>query len=289
MNDQPVGQSNGEAAGLYLDLLKKCLVHSLWDQTVVPVDPSELRLGSRWLMRVFAWLDSLASRQIQLVRRVAFDPEKHRDGCYGSDLPRLADTMIGFKRLDNLQACIESVIRDGVQGDLIETGVWRGGATIFMRAVLKTYGVTDRTVWVADSFEGLPPPDMVNYPQDAGDTHHTHDLLRVPLEDVKANFAKYGLLDDRVRFLKGWFGETLPTAPIERLAVIRFDGDMYSSTMDALKNLYPKLSVGGYAIIDDYGYWEPCRRAVHDYRDANGITDPIHEVDWTGVYWRRTA
>ncbi len=88
----------------------------------------------------------------------------------GRDWPARADSMIGLRRMDNIQDCIETVIRDDVPGDLIETGVWRGGATIFMRGVLKAYEDTTRTVWVADSFEGLPPPDPARYPADAGDT-----------------------------------------------------------------------------------------------------------------------
>jgi O-methyltransferase len=154
--------------------------------------------------------------------------------------------MIGSLRLDNLQDCIESVVRDNVPGDLIETGVWRGGATILMRGVLAAYGIADRIVWVADSFAGLPPPNPQAYPADAGDIHWTHRELAVSLKTVPESFARYGLLDDQVRFLVGWFRDTLPTAPIHRLAVARLDGDMYESTMDALVALYPKLSVGGY-------------------------------------------
>jgi len=195
--------------------------------------------------------------------------------------------MIGLKRLDNLEFCIEQVVTNGVVGDLIETGVWRGGAAIFMRAVLKAYGVTDRYVWVADSFEGLPPPDMGKYPHDAGDSLHDARELAVSLEEVEANFERYGLLDDQVRFLKGWFRDTLPAAPIERLAVLRLDGDMYQSTTDALVNLYPKLSEGGYVIVDDYGAIAACRQAVNDYRSANAITEEIHDIDWTGIFWQK--
>ncbi len=105
---------------------------------------------------------------------------------------------------------------------------------------------------------------------------------------MKANFERYGLLDDQVRFLKGWFRETLPKAPIERLAIVRLDGDMYESTLDGLVNLYPKLSVGGYLIVDDYGAVSGCRQAVLDYRERLGITDEIIPTDWTAVYWRRS-
>jgi O-methyltransferase len=198
--------------------------------------------------------------------------------------------MIGLKRLDNLQTCVERVLHEGVPGDLIETGVWRGGATIFMRAILTAYGVKDRQVWVADSFEGLPLPDPEKYPEDEGDEFHTPELeiLAVPLEEVRDNFRGYGLLDEQVRFLRGWFRDTLPEAPIKSLAVLRLDGDMYESTMDALVNLYPKLSPGGYCIVDDYGAIEACRQAVHDYRDAHDIGEEIIPIDWSGIFWRRS-
>ena len=160
--------------------------------------------------------------------------------------------MIGLKRMENIEFCVKNIIADKIPGDLIETGVWRGGATIFMRALLKVNNVDDRVVWVADSFEGLPKPDEDKYAADKGDKHHTKEELAIGVEIVKANFEKYGLLDDQVKFLVGWFKDTLPTAPIKKLALIRLDGDMYGSTMDALVSLYPKLSPGGYLIIDDW-------------------------------------
>jgi O-methyltransferase len=155
-----------------------------------------------------------------------------------------------------------------------------------MRGVLEALGDRSRRVWVADSFEGLPVPDAERYTADDGlDWSHV-EALKVSSDDVRANFERYGLLDDRVQFLEGWFCDTLPDAPIEQLSVLRLDGDLYQSTMDALEALEPKVSPGGFVIVDDHGGWEPCRQAVTDYRDANGITAPIHEVDWTGVWWR---
>lgn len=206
----------------------------------------------------------------------------------GFDWPSRAHSMIGLKRLQNLRSCVEDVIYRGVPGDLIETGVWRGGATILMRSVLKAHAVTDRRVWVADSFDGLPPPDPASYPLDKGDTLYTQRQLAVSLEQVQSHFGRYGLLDDQVRFLKGWFRDTLPTAPIERLAVLRLDGDLYESTIVALDSLYDKLSPGGYVIVDDYGCIAACRQAVHDFREARGIDDPIRPIDWSGVFWQRT-
>ena len=96
-------------------------------------------------------------------------------------------------------------------------------------------------------------------------------------------------MDDQVCFLKGWFKDTLPTAPIEKLAILRLDGDMYESTMDGLRSLYHKLSPGGFLIVDDYGAVDACREAVCDFRNEHGIDDEIVKIDWGGVYWQKTA
>jgi O-methyltransferase len=207
----------------------------------------------------------------------------------GRDWPANAHTMVGESRLSSLRACVETALREQVPGDMVETGVWKGGACILMRAVLRAYGDQTRKVWLADSFAGLPLPDPIQYPADAGDIHHLYPDLAVPLEAVRENFRRYSLLDDRVMFLKGWFEDTLPAAPISQIAVLRLDGDMYSSTMTALTNLYPKLVPGGFCIVDDYGAVPACRKAVQDYRAAHGITEPVTMIDWTGCWWRKAG
>jgi O-methyltransferase len=227
----------------------------------------------------------LAPLKLEIVRSKEFDLCAREEGL---DWPGEAETMVGLKRLDNLESCITDVLRRGVPGDLIETGVWRGGASIFMRAVLKVSGDTQRTVWLADSFQGLPKPDPRNFPADAGDKSWKYATLAVPLEEVQMNFRRYGLLDDQVRFLVGWFRDTLKTAPIERLAVLRLDGDMYESTIEALTCLYPKLSCGGYAIIDDYAL-PGCRAAVDDYRTEHQIKEPLVRIDRHAKFWQRLS
>ncbi len=208
----------------------------------------------------------------------------------GRGLPRYAKTMIGLHALNNIQRCVETVLEEEVPGDFIETGVWRGGACILMRGILKVHGVVDRKVWVADSFQGLPHPDTERYPCDKGDTHHMRRDLVISLKQVQKNFEMYDLLDDQVKFLPGFFRDTLPSAPIEKLAVLRLDGDMYEATILALEHLYPKLSPGGFAIIDDYSL-RPCRVAVDGYRTASSIDEPIEPVDpnepQNKVYWRK--
>lgn len=247
--------SSGDAKELYLDLLKRVLVNYIYqDPNVSPRKPQIFDAALR---------------------------------AQGRDWPRDAHTMVGLKRLDNLQACIEKIIAEKVPGDLIETGVWRGGSAIFMRAVLAAFGDRVRKVWVADSFEGLPEPDEKRFPADKGDKHHEVSFLAVSAREVKSNFERYGLLDDQVRFLEGWFADTLPSAPIDQLSLLRLDGDMYGSTWDAITNLYPKVSPGGFIIVDDYGAVEGCRRAIDDYRFNNKITAQIEEIDWTAVYWRK--
>lgn len=206
----------------------------------------------------------------------------------GRDWPSMAHTMIGVKRLANLRTLAESVIRNKIPGDLIETGVWRGGACILMRAILNAHGVTDRRVWVADSFQGVPPPDLKNYPADEDSTYHTFEELSVSFEMVRRNFERYGLLDDQVVFLKGWFKDTLPSAPIDRLALLRLDGDLYESTIIALNTLYDKLSPGGFVIVDDYHVVSGCRSAIGDFLASRKISSGLSEIDGVGVFWQKT-
>lgn len=237
-----------DPANLYLDLLKSCL--------------TRLTFGERG----------------------GFDPVLRQDG---RDWPTEAETMVGMQRLESLERCICRALNDEVDGDLVEAGVWRGGAAILMRAVLEAYGDGNRLVWVADSFAGLPRPDPAVYPADDGDPHWQFSALAVSEAEVRANFARYRLLDERVRFLRGWFRETLPNAPIGAIAVLRIDADMYESTTVTLRSLYERVSPGGFVIVDDYGSTPNCRVAVEDFRRDAAITDPLIGIDWTGVYWRK--
>ena len=203
----------------------------------------------------------------------------------GWDWPSKSLTMVGRQRLHNFRTLIERSIAEGVAGDIIETGVWRGGASIMARAVLLAHDVTDRRVVVADSFEGLPPPAPDLYPADSTSDLHEFTELAIPLEQVQANFRRFDLLDDQVVFLKGWFRDTMPTVASERIAVLRLDGDMYESTMDALNALYDKVVPGGAVIVDDYGAVEGCRRAIADFLGARSIRVKLANIDGIGAWW----
>lgn len=272
-----------DPAELYLDLLVKCLTGTLEAEELHIVDPRD-----GWKRRVWRGVARplLDRTRLDVVRHVPIRAELRDEG---HDWPQSAETMVGLARLSSLRDCVVRVLADAVPGDLLEAGTWRGGSAILMRAVLEAYGDTGRRVWVADSFQGVPPPDAERYPADTGDTHHTWDQLAVPVGRVKANFAKYGLLDGRVRFLEGWFKDTLAAAPIEQLAILRIDGDLYESTLDALRPLYPKVAAGGFVVVDDYGCVPGCRQAVDEYREEHGITAPLEQIDWTGVLWRKQS
>ncbi len=264
---------------LYLDLLKNTLTFALWPEppALVRVNAPNRKLPKQLAVSVLVRAVELMG--LRLVREVTPTWPERRDGVIW---PRYAHTMVGLTRLNHLHGCLETIVRESIPGDVIETGVWRGGVCIFMRGFLAAHGITDRKVYVADSFCGYPPPE---YPQDvheAGDPY-----LVVPLSEVRENFRNFGLLDDQVVFLSGWFKDTLPLAPIDQLAILRLDGNMYGSTMDALAALYPKLALGGFCIVDDFDAVPECRQAVMDFRARYGIAAAIHKIDWACSFWRK--
>ena len=258
-------QENSEVAmtreqRLYSDLLIKCISNSIYKDDIA-----------------------------MLHKRVYNDTVVVSDAsrAVGADWPSKAHSMAGLARLNNLRDLTQRVINERVAGDLIETGVWRGGCCILMRGVLAINGIKDRRVFVADSFEGLPQSNAAAFPKDAGHDFSVYEELAVSLDEVKANFAAYDLLDAQVQFVKGYFSESLATVESDRFALLRLDGDLYESTIVALKRLYPKLSPGGFVIIDDYGALEACRAAVDDFRRENKINAPLKPIDAASVWWQR--
>ena len=251
--------SDSNNSSLYLDLLEAILLDTIYSS-----DVSESQ----------HWNSARAGHQ-------ATDAEIEG----GQYWPARAHTMIGRRRLRNFRTAIETIITDRIAGDILEAGVWRGGASIYARGVLKALGDNSRKVYVADSFEGLPKPDQ-RYPADQGDQHWEIDFLKASLEEVKANFSAYDLLDEQVVFVEGFFEDTLSNIAIDSLSVLRLDGDMYGSTIQILDSLYKKVSPGGFVIVDDYNALANCREAVDNFRAAHGIEETMETIDWTGIYWR---
>jgi O-methyltransferase len=268
---------------MYLDLLKKNLTRAV---SAKEFERHSLQPRAGLRRFIHAVLSSaLAQLDLELVRLIPSRPEDYLEsGHEARNRVEDAETMLGTRQLDQMQSCINEVCERGVTGDLLEAGVWRGGMTVFMRGVLKARGDTLRRVWVADSFAGLPDPDSAHnsFGWKGGE-------MAVSLDNVKSNFMRYGLLDDQVTFLKGFFSDTLPNAPITALSVLRVDADLYESTRTVLNNLYPRLSVGGYAVFDDYQNLTDCRKAIDEYRQDHGISDPIHNIDSRAIYWKKTS
>lgn len=303
---------------LYLDLMKRTIINIIYED------------------RPYIFYND--KNQYESTHRYRLDRR-----ILGEDIPIMAHSMVGLHRLTNLQQCVQQLLSDNVPGDLLEAGVLRGGASIFMRAVLKAHKSTDRRVIACDTFRAreapkptlvldlivtilsllsyIPSPrmhraivmflhrslksEMRSFPVTDDPSPELIEFtmfhMRVAkrammavqkdqtgIEAVRSHFAAYGLLDDQVTFLQGFFSDTLSTAPIEKLALIRLDGDTYESTLDILNPLYPKLSAGGYCIIDDYHAFPDCSRAVNEYREKHGITAEMHRIDNIAVYWRKS-
>lgn len=272
---------------LYLELLKKSLLGELdWENQVRLLYLRDCLEGrDEYSPETLLHIDAQRREFCREFRELAEVGRLVRDSLENIGYRH---TMIGRARLENVAACLEAIQRGGVPGDLVECGVWRGGTTVFMRGFLRAFGITERTVWVADSFSGPPPPSLPqDFPEDLSAARCP--ALAISLTTVKDLFARYDLLDSQVRFLPGWFKDTLPQAPIIRLALLRIDADLYESTRDVLSALYPKVSPGGFVIVDDYYCIPGCRQAVDEYRQREGIVTALERIDWTGVFWQKAS
>ncbi|MGO4209847.1 PqqD family peptide modification chaperone [Terriglobus sp. 2YAB30_2] len=270
----------------YLHLLKRTLTNLVYPENALRI--SRLEEG--------AFSTDRKTRTAQMVQVRYTDAEAYATCIRGLRLgnPALSNrsfprTLIGLAGLDNIEFCAEQVFADEIPGDFLEAGVWQGGASMMMRALQLAHQQEDRSVWLADTFDGLPvntsEPDIrfgVDFSKNA------FPILVAPLRTVMDNFRDLGLLDGRVRFLPGLFADALPQADTGPLALLRLDADMYSSTMDALNNLYHRVSPGGFIIVDDYGL-PACREAIDEFRARHDISDPMQWVNTTCVFWRKSG
>ncbi len=224
-------------------------------------------------------------------RSVRFDstvlPYNHSVREAGEDMSYLGLTMVGRNRLDNVYRLLRAVVEDKIPGDFVETGVWRGGASIFAAAVLKVLKQSKRHVILCDSFQGWPEGSASLHSGDVGWNHITY--AAVPDHIVARNFQQFGLLSDHVIFAKGFFNVSLPVLAekvVKKIAVLRLDGDLYSSTADVLYNLYERVSVGGYVIVDDWKGF-PAKEAVEDFFAVHKISATVIPIDAMSVYWKK--
>ncbi|MFK8036721.1 MAG: TylF/MycF/NovP-related O-methyltransferase [Crocinitomicaceae bacterium] len=267
----------------YIELLKKTLIDY---QKIDSYEYHPLEIvNPNWKTAILFPLHKLLKKRNFAISKIKYVNRNER--LNGYDWPANALTMVGLNRLNNIEYCIRIILNNNIEGDFIETGVWRGGSTILMKGILKELGITDRVVWLADSFEGLPKPNSKVYPADKGNDLYKRRILTCSLEEVQKNFKNFELLDEQVKFIKGWFKDTLPTVPIKKISLLRLDGDLYESTYIALKYLYTNLSKGGFVIVDDYNAFPFCKAAVDDFRNEHNIKESIIEIDKEAIYWQK--
>jgi O-methyltransferase len=270
----------------YLQLLEKALVNLIYPEHELRLryleakPPADDALGVQRALRDIRYADAASFAELVACKQ---DGRNFRRA-----VTRDAHTMVGLRRLDNIEWCAAQVFAAGVEGDFLEAVVCQGGASIFMRALQVAYGQEHRRMWVADSFAGLPAPRTE---ADAGLDFSEERMpwLAASLTAVRDNFRTYDLLSEQVCFVAGWFSETLASIEAEKIALLRIDADLYESTRDVLLALYDRVTPGGFIIVDDYHAFRACRTAVDEFRAERGIADPLRRVDWTATYWRKSA
>lgn len=272
-------------ARMYLDLLKKCLTRQIFDDDDFEIVPRSRSLKGRVARRA---MQLLASRNLRLVRR---GQTRVEDKIEGIGWPAKAETMMGVRRLDWLESTVVQIVSENIPGDFFEAGCWRGGAVIFLLGALRALRQTGRVVWAADSFAGYPAPTASSSEAD----HllwERHDYFAVSRADFEQNVARYGLGGDALRVLEGFFDQSIPKAPIERLAMIRIDIDGYEGVSAVLDLLYPKLSPGGFVVVDELEV-AGCKRAIDEFFARNGLDKaqilPIQQKKTKAAYWRKSG
>jgi Macrocin-O-methyltransferase (TylF) len=190
-------------------------------------------------------------------------------------------TLIGSRRARALRRMARACDEDRVPGAFVDCGCFNGGSSVMMSSA-----APDREVWAFDSFEGLPEAG----PRDPDRAQEWVGELVASEDKVREAFSRFSSRE-RLRLVKGWFEDTFADAmpAIGPVAILHADGDWYESVKLTLETFEPKVSAGGFVVIDDYGAWEGAREAVHDYRTLRSIDEPLVEIDHTAAYWRKSG
>ncbi len=269
------------ATARYLKVVKSALLNEHYLENEVRLEalsssvPAERKAADK--LRDPVRQDTESYRRFARQRLGPAGPELHTANSF------LPYTAMGRTQLDHLQRCLDTIRADAVPGDLIECGTGRGGGAIFMRAYLDAWELPDRRVFVADRFRSSPEPDAAPS-MPAGGIAGFHADLNI----VRDGFARFDLLDDRVRFLEGTMSATLPDAPLDEIALIRVGPGIGGETRAVLDRLYDRLAVGGYVVIDQRSHGL-VREQVEAFRSARGVAAPIQRIDDFAIVWRKPA
>jgi O-methyltransferase len=237
------------------------------------------------------------------LRRSASEPEDAASDGPAHDLPldfdeadaalcrRVAPyTMTTPARIYALTRAVEYVVARPVPGAVVECGVWRGGSVMAIALTLLRLGVTDRDLYLFDTFTGMTEPGEEDVKLGggraadilAGASRDSDHWAFAPLEQVREAVLGVGYPEERIHFVQGRVEDTLPGSAPPEVALLRLDTDWYASTKHELAHLYPRLAAGGVLIVDDYGFWQGARQAVDEYIEETGLTLLLNRIDNTG-------
>lgn len=201
-------------------------------------------------------------------------------------------TMTSAERLVALCDSISYVVQNRIEGAIVECGVWRGGSMMAAARTLLSLGVSDRELWLYDTFDGMSEPGKIDVDLTGAAANHllaeqdrsvAHSVwCRSPLEDVRQNLQETGYPQSKTFYVAGKVEETIPGSIPDEISLLRLDTDWYESTRHELEHLWPRLVPGGILIIDDYGHWQGCRRAVDEFFSSRRIPVCLCRIDYTG-------
>lgn len=245
-----------------------------------------MKLLKQSLRRIFHWSNSMLYRDSQ---DFPFDMDRGFQRIFNRTKPY---TMTTLERMYAMYKATEHVSRNSVKGAIVECGVWRGGSIMISALTFKKFQDMSRTFYLYDTFAGMSKPGNVDTTRydgakalDMWKFHHVNGKVAwcdASLEDVRRNVYATGYPKNKFVFVEGKVENTIPHTVPERIALLRLDTDWYNSTYHELVHLFPKLSPGGVLIIDDYGHWEGCRRAVDQYFRENNVPMLLHRIDYGG-------
>lgn len=201
-------------------------------------------------------------------------------------------TTTSDERVFSLIQAVKYVLRANIPGSIVECGVWRGGSMMAVAYTLKRLGEYDKDLYLFDTYEGMSKPTDadINFKGEPASirfeaskrSNDSSGWRYAPIEEVQGNLLGTGYSRDKLKFIKGKVEDTIPDFAPSQISVLRLDTDFYESTQHELIHLYPRLSVGGVLLIDDYGHWQGCRKAVDEYFMHNRIPILLNRVDYTG-------
>jgi hypothetical protein len=186
---------------------------------------------------------------------------------------------------------VDHVVENDIAGDVVECGVWKGGSMMAMALALLRRGETRRTLYLYDTFAGMPAPTVRDTQFDgqraadvlARSPRESHVWAVAGLEEVERNLRSTGYPQERTRFVVGPVEETIPGTIPAAIAILRLDTDWYVSTRHELFHLFPRMSTGGVLIVDDYGHWRGSKQATDEYFSQYPVPPDLVPIDYTGV------